>query len=145
MRRGFLVGLCPTRRALRPVHPFLIEVTIVRLLAAVFGGSVATSTGLLALNLPPAATAAVALSEFAAFALYTRSVTRRQRQGQESALKLVKELGDSRVSVVVGADGRVEIQPVAAADEVPSDAQPPSDLRQVVPATRRWIWRKKSS
>jgi hypothetical protein len=134
----------PYEGALRPVYPFLIEVTIVRLLpAALLGGSALTSTGLLALHPPFGVMAAVVLGEFAAFALYTWSVTRRQQQGQESALKLVKELHDRRVSIVVEADGRVEIQPVTA-DEAPPGAQPASDPPQLVPAGWRWIWRKNS-
>jgi len=105
--------------------PTPIEVTFVKLPAVVTGGSVATSTGLLALHLPPLVMGPVVLAELAAFAWYTWSVTRRQQQAQQSALNLVRELRDARVSVVVRADGQVEIQPQpVAAEPVDVDAIP---------------------
>ncbi len=98
-----------------------------KLPAAVTGGSVATATGMLALHLPPLATAAMVVADLAIFAWLIWSVTKRQQQAQQSALNLVRELRDVRVPVVVRADGQVEIQPQpAAGDAAPPESEPPS-------------------
>jgi hypothetical protein len=93
-----------------------------RLPAVVLGGSVAASTALLAPYTPPATMVVLFLGEFAAFALYTWAVTKRQRQSQESAVKLIKVLRDDRISVVVRADGQLEIRPVTAGEGVVAEA-----------------------
>lgn len=86
-----------------------------KLPAVLTGGSVATTTGLLVPHLPPLAAGAIVLAELAAFAWYVWSVTKRQKQAQEGALNLVRELRDTPVSVVVRADGQVEITTSEAA------------------------------
>ncbi len=103
-----------------------IEVTAVKLPAIVTGGSVATATGLLVPHLPPLVAGAMVVADLAAFAWYVWSVTKRQRQAQQGALELVRELRDARVSVVVRADGEVQIQPQpATADAVSPGGEPP--------------------
>jgi membrane protein implicated in regulation of membrane protease activity len=95
----------------------------VKLPAVVTGGSVATATGLLVPHLPPLAAGAMVLADLTAFAWYVWSVTKRQQQAQRGALELVRELRDARVSVVVRADGQVEIQPVTG-DATPPESEP---------------------
>jgi hypothetical protein len=91
----------------------------VKLPAVLTGGSVVTATGLLVPHLPPLAAGAIVAADLTAFFWYVWSVTKRQQQAQQGALELVRELHDVRVSVVVRADGQVEIRPQPAAAEPP--------------------------
>jgi hypothetical protein len=101
----------------------------VKLPAVLTGGSVVTATGLLVPHLPPLAAGAMLVADLAAFVWYVWSVTKRQQQAQRGALELVRELRDVRVSVVVRADGQVEIQPQATTGDLapPGGEPPPGD------------------
>jgi hypothetical protein len=89
----------------------LVEVTPVKLPAVLTGGSIATSASLQLVDVRASVAVGFFLTQLATFAIYAWSLARRQRQSQEAAIRLVSELADHRISIVVRTDGQLEITP----------------------------------